>query len=61
MENDEDRHLECLACLYAERGDFTRTEAYVEAMRDDMRKADTARLLTHFDDYPFPKAANLQK
>jgi hypothetical protein len=59
MENDRDRHLEYLACLYAERGDFARADVHVEAMKDEMRKADTARLLTHFDNYPFPQAANL--
>lgn len=51
IEKDSDRNLEYLAYLFAIRGDFAQADKYIDAMRDDLRRADTARMLTHMDGY----------
>jgi hypothetical protein len=51
LEKDTDMNLEYLVYLFAGRGDFARADKYVEAIQDDMRRADTARMLTHINGY----------
>ena len=51
MEEYPDRNLEYLAYLFVGRGEFARADQCVEAIQDDMHRADTARMLTHWEDY----------
>lgn len=48
---NKDYNLEYLACLFAERGDFSTAEKYIDQISDEMRKSDVARLLAHDDAY----------
>ena len=51
VEQDSNKNLEHLAYLFADRGDFARADEYLEAIRDDARRADTGRILSHFAGY----------
>lgn len=47
LEQDSDANCEQLAGLYVDRGDYAKAQTTLESISDEVRKADTARMLGH--------------